>query len=360
VGAAIGYNSAMPDFRPAMPLAGRTTLGVGGAARYLVECADDDSVRGAIAFARDAGLPLRVLGGGSNIVVADDGFPGVVCTIGDRTLTLDGDRLQLGGGASWDDAVRAAVDGGLSGIECLSGIPGTAGAAPVQNIGAYGQELAETFESLDAIDLRDGVLRTFGRSDCGFGYRRSRWKHDEAGRYAIVRVVLRLSREAPKRPSYPDLAARLGDAPDLPCIRAAVLAVRRGKSMLISPDDPDSRSVGSFFTNPVVDAATVARLRAVHPGIPSWDQPDGAKLSAAWLIERSGFPRGFSDGPAGVSRNHTLALVNRGGARAIDVLRLAARVRRRVWDTFAVRLHPEAEEFGYFRPLSDVIDGIAP
>lgn len=334
------------------PLAPRTTLGVGGPARRYVEVATLDALAEALDRARTD--PVLVLGGGSNLLVADAGFPGWVIRPVARGLELGAlGRVRAEAGVVWDDLVAAAVRRSWAGIECLSGIPGAVGAAPIQNIGAYGQELAETLVSVEAWDRHARRQVELSAQECGFGYRESRFKGEDRDRYVVWAVHLQLVPMGAPKLRYGELRDRLGPAPSLVEVRDEVLAIRRGKSMVWNPSDPNHRSAGSFFTNPIVsdaDADGVA-ARAAARGLgapPRYPADDGrAKLSAAWLIERAGFGKGYGEGPAGLSTNHCLALINRGSARAEDLVRLAAEVRRGVRDAFGVTLVPEPNFVGF-------------
>jgi UDP-N-acetylmuramate dehydrogenase len=296
------------------------------------------------------------MGGGSNLVVADEGFDGLVVRVDvrGRAQMPDGaDTLvTVGAGEPWDETVAACVAGGLAGLECLSGIPGTVGGTPVQNVGAYGQDVAQRIESLTAYDRDAGAICGLRGEECGFSYRMSRFKKSDAGRFVICDVTFRLR---PGRPTltYPDVVdhlTRMGvSTPDIADVRNAVLAVRRRKGMVIDQHDPDTRSVGSFFMNPVVagsDRERVASVAGAQP--PAFPAESGrSKLSAAWLIERAGFRRGDSDGHVGISSKHTLAVINRGGATARDVLRFAASIKRGVLDRFGINLRPEPVFVGF-------------
>jgi len=340
----------MPAFRENVPLAPHTTLGVGGPARYFVEAHDEDAVLDALAWTKARRLPLRVLGAGSNLVVADAGVDGLVAKI-----DLRGVRIRRAGGAieltaaagePWDDLVRRTVAEGWAGLECLSGIPGLVGAAPIQNVGAYGQEVAEAVIAVRALDTRDGRIRTLANHECGFGYRDSRFKRGEPGRWIVLSVSYRLVPGGPPTVRYADIDKDLEGrrilAPTLADVRESVLAVRRSKSMVLGdPRDPNRRSCGSFFTNPVLTAADLCRVeaRANDPAMPRWPQADGrVKLSAAWLIERAGFTRGHRRGPVGLSTRHALAVVAHEGARAADVMAFAEHLRATVEERFGVRL----------------------
>ena len=334
------------------PLAPHCTLRVGGAAQFLVEAADEAAVLEAVQWARARGLPLRVLGGGSNLVIADEGVDGLVLKIALRGVTArpgpGAVELTAAAGEPWDALVRHTVLQGWAGLECLSGIPGLVGATPIQNVGAYGQEVSDTVTAVRALDGESGQVVTLGPADCGFGYRDSRFKSRHPGRYVVLAVTYRLVPGGAPGVRYADIArdleARGVARASLGEVRETVLKVRRAKSMVLDAGDPNSRSCGSFFLNPVVDAAALAAIdaRAAGLAMPRWPQPDGGvKLSAAWLIERSGFTRGQADGPVGLSTRHTLAIVCHDGARARDVVAFARRVRAGVEQRFGVHLHPE-------------------
>jgi UDP-N-acetylmuramate dehydrogenase len=338
------------------PLAPLTTLGVGGAAAWLLNAGSIGDVRRAHEWSVSKSVPLFVVGGGSNLVVADEGFRGLVLRIAirGRAYAPHGaeTRVTLGAGEPWDEAVAECVGRGLAGLECLSGIPGTVGGTPVQNVGAYGQEVATTIERLTVYDRELASLCTFTDRECAFSYRMSRFKKSDDGRFVICDVTFLLRPGVPTV-IYPDIEEYLVKAgvssPDILTVRNAVLAVRRRKGMVIDPADADTRSVGSFFMNPVVaesERERVASLAGMQPAAFAAD-PGRVKLSAAWLIERSGFRRGDADGPVGISTKHTLALVNRGGAAARDVLRFASRIKRGVLDRFGISLRPEPVFVGF-------------
>jgi UDP-N-acetylmuramate dehydrogenase len=329
-----------------VPLAGLTTLRVGGAARRLVEAETAGDAVAAIAAADRSGEPLLVLGGGSNLVVADKGFPGTVVRICTRGIDVrpgrEGGRLTVQAGEDWDGVVSRAVDDGWAGIEALSGIPGRTGATPIQNVGAYGQEVSETIRRVRVLDRLTGAIRDLGPGECGFSYRHSVFK--ETARYVVLEVEFALVRSDLSTPvRYAELArildVAIGAQVPLAAARNGVLSLRRRKGMVIDPADPDSVSAGSFFTNPVLPAEIVA---ALPTDAPRWPQGDGrVKTSAAWLIERSGFTRGYGNGRARISSKHTLALTNRGGATTADLIRLAREVRDGVRAKFGVELITE-------------------
>jgi UDP-N-acetylmuramate dehydrogenase len=349
-------NRAALALQTEVPLAPLGTLGVGGAARWFVRAGDADDVAAVHRWCDEHGAPWFVLGGGSNIVVADSGFDGLVLQIGIPGIHFareSGDTLiAAGAGESWDGLVEAVVARGLAGVECLSGIPGTVGGTPIQNVGAYGQEVASTIEQVTVYDCTERALRSLRASECAFAYRMSRFKGRDAGRFVVCDVTFRVCPGPPKT-SYADVAAYLErskvSSPTVSVVRDAVLAIRRSKGMVVDPRDPDSRSVGSFFMNPIVSHADRERVAATageQP--PCFAADDGrVKIPAAWLIERSGFRRGHVDGAVGISAKHPLALVNRGGATAADVLRLATALKRGVGDRFGVWLRPEPIFVGF-------------
>ncbi len=329
-------------------LAPLTTLGVGGPARYFFRASSADELQDALTWARAAGLPVLVLGGGSNLVIGDEGFPGLVLQPDMKGIAFQDNGADVlvtaQAGERWDDLVAATVTRGLAGLECLSGIPGRVGAAPIQNIGAYGQELATTFVDLLALDQQGGALQRLDRDACAFGYRTSMFKHGSAaGRHIVLQLRLRLLRGGRPTLAYPDLRQRLGADAGLAETRAAVLAVRAEKSMLEDPSDANARSCGSFFTNPVLSLVDYARFcERDSEGAPNYPAAEGqVKLSAAWLIERAGFARGLERGPVGLSQKHCLALINRGGARAADVRALMHEIQAGVQARFGVKLEPE-------------------
>jgi len=338
--------------REHVALAGRCTLGVGGLARYFVEATSEAGVREAFEWARGHGLPLRVLGGGSNVVVPDEGVDALVMHVALRGLdtreSSGAVELTAAAGEPWDDLVRFTVERGWAGLECLSGIPGLVGATPIQNVGAYGQEVSDTITAVRVLDTETGRRIVVPRNDCDFTYRDSRFKSGEPGRHVVLGVTYRLTPGGQASVAYADiqmdLAHRDITAPSLADVRESVLRVRRAKSMVLDPDDPNRRSCGSFFMNPIIPAAALTALEARVDGraMPRWPQPDGrVKLSAAWLIEQAGFRRGLRDGAVGLSTRHSLAVVAHDGARACDVLAFAARLRDAVHDRFGVVLVPE-------------------
>jgi UDP-N-acetylmuramate dehydrogenase len=341
------------QFLQQVPLAPYTTFQIGGPARWFAQAESEDDIASGIAFAADRGLPLFILGGGSNLLVSDDGFPGLVLRIGLRGIQsgLEGNRLivSAAAGEDWDGVVAHAVAAGGAGIECLSGIPGTTGGTPVQNVGAYGQEVAQCIVSVRAFDRTAKRFVDLPAASCGFSYRRSIFNSTERDRYVVSQVVYALLHNGPANVTYADLSryfAAREDKPSLAEVREAVRSVRAQKGMLIVPGDPDCRSAGSFFKNPVVPVAILEALasklgieKATIPAYPA--QPGEVKLSAAWLIDRAGLHKGFAMGNAGISSRHTLALVNRGGATAAEITALRNKIVSTVETQFAIHLEPE-------------------
>jgi UDP-N-acetylmuramate dehydrogenase len=326
-------------------LADLTTLRLGGPARRLVHATTEQALLDAVRGADRSGTPVLLLAGGSNLVVSDAGFDGTVVRIETTGTRVEADlcggaMVTVAAGEPWDPFVEHAVARGWVGLEALSGIPGSVGATPVQNVGAYGQEVADTLASVRCWDRRDDVQRTFAAADCGFGYRTSRFKRD-LQRYVVLAVTFQLrigELSAPIR--YPELARALdvevGRRAPMAAVRAAVLSLRARKGMVLDAADPDTWSAGSFFTNPVLDADSA---RLLPPEAPRWQQADGTvKTSAAWLIEHSGFGKGYGNARAALSGKHTLALTNRGAARTEDLLALAAELQRGVHQRYGLWL----------------------
>jgi len=345
--------------RENVPLAPLTTLGVGGPARYLVDVCSEEDIRGALRFAKENRAPVFVLGGGSNLVVADSGWPGLVLKIAIEGIATSKDGRSMlydvGAGVEWDAFVAHAVADNSAGVECLSGIPGTVGGTPVQNVGAYGQDVSETIESVQAFDLKQNRTVILNSEDCGFQYRSSVFNTTERNRYIILRVTFRLTPGAPPALKYVDLQKWFSDSvstASLAQVREAVREIRHRKGMLIVPGDEDCRSAGSFFKNPVLEEAEfhelVERARGKGFSVPSYPALDAQrKVSAAWLVEHSGFAKGFTLGAAGISKKHALALINAGQAHAVDILRLKERIQQGVKDSWGVDLEPEPVMVGF-------------
>ncbi len=346
------------QIRENVPLAPLTTLQVGGPARYFAEATSEAEVRFAVQYAADHKLPLFVLGGGSNLVVADAGFPGLVLKIALRGIEEhnQGDSIHflVEAGEDWDTFVAHAVAKNCAGIECLSGIPGTVGGTPVQNVGAYGQEVADTIRAIRVLDVESGQIRTLQNQDAGFTYRTSIFNSSQRGRYIVLRVIYALTPGAQPKIAYADLQKYFEGkpAPTLAETREAVRQIRLSKAMLLVPGDEDSRSAGSFFKNPIISPTEYARIagivaaRGLKP--PSYPAPDGkVKIAAAWLVEQSGFDKGYARGSVGISRRHALAIVNRGGATAANILALKDEIQKRVFDSFGLQLQPEPVFVGF-------------
>ena len=340
-----------------MRLADHTTVRLGGPARRFVRAATETDLIEAVRAADAGGEPMLILGGGSNLVVADEGFDGTVIQVATTGLHRGDDAglVTVAAGEDWDTVVAWTIASGLAGLECLSGIPGRVGATPIQNVGAYGQEVSETITEVRTFDRVTGQTSIFPNDRCGFGYRTSVFKRDDARRHVVLAVTFRLAEQSVSRPlRYPELAAALGAEPGDQAasteVRSAVIELRRGKGMVIDAMDPDTRSAGSFFVNPVLDAPALAAVEAAARSrcgagtrVPHFDAGDGlVKVPAAWLIERAGFGKGYSLGDgARISSKHTLALVNSGSATTASLLALARQIRDGVRDVFGVSLTPE-------------------
>lgn len=346
------------------PLAPLTTLGVGGSADYYVELNNIVDVIEIINYSRLNEIQVFILGGGSNIVVADSGWQGLVLRYVNRDFIFHDTKVEASAGLNWDDLVVAAIDRGLGGIECLSGVPGLVGAAPVQNIGCYGQEVSETIEMVEAVNVGDGKVCQFFKSECGLSYRQSRFKKDK--QYLITKVFFNLQHSDFGTVRYDEVARTLKEQnilrPTLADVRRAVLSIRRRKSMIIDPLDPNSKSVGSFFVNPIVNNKSADEVdsmarRSGAKVMPRWPTDDErVKLSAAWLIESAGFQRGETYGRVGLSQNHILAIVNRGGATSNEIIALASKIRNRVRDIFGLTLEPEPVFIGFDRNVSELLN----
>jgi len=342
-----------------IPLAPLTTLQVGGVARYFVEATNETEVREAVDWALLREYPMFILGGGSNLVVSDAGWPGLILKIailGIEEQAQDGQmRFEVGAGEEWDRFVAHAVSRNCAGIECMSGIPGSVGGTPVQNVGAYGQEAGDTICGVLALDIEGMQTREMSAEECGFSYRASIFNTTHRGRYIILRVGYELTPGGTPSIRYADLQryfAGWGVPPTLAQARDAVRTTRASKAMLITPGDDDSRSAGSFFKNPVLSESeyqtliTVANSRGLQ--VPSYPMVSSEKkVSAAWLVEHSGFAKGFSLGNVGISRKHALAIVNRGGAKASEIFDLKYMIEQRVREQWGVQLMPEPVFVGF-------------
>ncbi|HEX8265360.1 MAG TPA: UDP-N-acetylmuramate dehydrogenase [Pyrinomonadaceae bacterium] len=344
-------------------LAPLTTLKVGGAARFFVRAENENEIAEAVDFAQKRDLPVFVLGGGSNILISDKGFDGLILKIANRGIEIvreeNNVRVTAQAGEDWDEFVRFCVAENLAGVECLSGIPGSVGGTPVQNVGAYGQEVAETIVGVRVLERASGKVFDLTNADCRFAYRTSIFNTTERDRFIVLAVSFVLQPDGEPAIRYKDLQQFFAlEKPNLKETRAAVLQIRRAKSMVIAADDPNSQSAGSFFKNPVVEtgkfaqiAETALRLKFIEnkslpPRFPAGE--NSVKIPAAWLIEKSGFQKGYTkNNRAGISSNHTLAIVNRGSANAADILDLAKEIQFRVGEIFGVELKPEPVFVGF-------------
>lgn len=345
------------------PLAPFTTFAIGGPARWFVNVSSEEEIAEAAAWARDHNVKLFILGGGSNLLISDAGFDGLVVHVALRGINVVEDpdasdpvQYQVAAGEDWDAFVETTVQNKCAGIECLAGIPGTVGGTPVQNVGAYGQDVATTITKVRAFDLHSLTFVEFAAADCGFSYRRSRFNSTDRGRYVVTRVDYTLIRNGVPTLRYADVqrAFPAGTQPSLAEVACAVRSVRQTKGMLLVEGDPDCRSAGSFFKNPVVTQEQLQRIAANStvqpPRFPAGSETENegpVKVPAAWLIEQAGFAKGYSLGNAGVSPRHTLALINRGGASANEILTLANKIKSAVADHFGIDLEMEPVMLGF-------------
>ena len=352
----VAWNVISPniiDIQSNVPLAPLTTLKVGGPARFFVRARSEAAIVDAFRQAQRSGLEIFVLGGGSNILVADAGFEGMVIQVALEGLEWNGERLRVQAGEDWDRTVAISVERGFAGLECLSGIPGFVGGTPVQNVGAYGQDVSETITAVRCFDRSKDEVVELSNAECGFTYRRSIFNSVARERYVVLSVEYELRPGGGANIEYRDLQARFGDdRPSLEDVRRAVLDIRRSKSMVIDASDPNSRSAGSFFKNPVVDADKVDEIaeRAGVESVPTFAAGEGkakAKVPAAWLIEQTGFHKGYRLGNAGISTNHSLAIVNLGSASSAEIVALMEAIRGGVQSKFDVPLEPEPVFVGF-------------
>jgi UDP-N-acetylmuramate dehydrogenase len=341
--------------RENIPLAPWTTFGIGGPARWLVEAIGEEEVAEAACWAQGRAVPLFVLGGGSNVLVADRGFDGLVLRMALKGMAQHGEQFRAAAGEDWDGFVAMAVERGYQGVECLAGIPGTVGGTPVQNVGAYGQEVSSSIERVRAFDTVERVFVEFSNHECGFAYRSSRFNSVERGRYIVTRVDYRLKRGGAPLLGYADLKLHFRnrvDSPPLSEAAAAVRRIRQSKGMLLVEGESDCRSAGSFFKNPEVSAERAVQVRKLADGggisLRVYPSAEGmVKIPSAWLIEHAGFSRGYTRGAAAISTRHTLALVNRGGATAAEIAALAGEIRDGVEARFGIRLEMEPVCVGF-------------
>ena len=336
-----------------VPLAPLTTIGIGGPARFFVRATSIDELTEALAWAGER--PVFLLGGGSNLLISDAGFDGLVIHLDLRGVTVESEdehaMVKVAAGERWDEFVALAVKNAWAGVECLSGIPGSTGATPIQNVGAYGQEVAETIARVETLDRTTGKVVWFTNEECRFGYRSSLFKNVERDRYVVLSVTFRLKRGGCATIRYPELQKYVDErgvsADDLQGVRDAVIAIRKRKGMVLDPDDPDTRSDGSFFMNPIVSREQYEAFAKIAPDAPHFPAGGDVKLSAAWLIEHAGFHKGFVHGNVGLSSKHSLALINRGDGTAAEVVELVGMIQSRVREAFGVEIHPEPNFVGF-------------
>ena len=341
-----------------VPLAPLTTIGIGGPARFFFRAATVDEVRAALDWAKERDLRVFLLGGGSNLLISDAGFDGLVIHLDLRGITIESEdeyaMVKVAAGEPWDAFVRFAVEHGWAGIECLSGIPGSTGATPIQNVGAYGQDVSETVARVEVLDRTTGLVTWLTNWDCRFAYRSSLFKNYERDRYVVLSVTFRLKRGGCATIRYPELQKYVDErgvsVDDLQGVRDAVIAIRKRKGMVLDPTDPDTRSDGSFFMNPILTRAQYEAFARIAPEAPHYPSGDDVKLSAAWLIEHAGFTKGFSHGNVGLSTKHSLAVINRGGGTAAEVVELVRMIQEKVRDAFGVEMHPEPNFIGRHDP----------
>ncbi len=348
-----------------IPLAPLTTLKIGGNARFFVVAQSETQVAEAFEFAERKSLELFVLGGGSNVLISDKGFDGLVLLIALKGISIADCGLRIAdvnyaasgsgsvfinaaAGEDWDEFVFYCVQKDLAGVECLSGIPGFVGGTPVQNVGAYGQEVSETIVSVRCFDRNTKEFVTLANAECGFAYRTSIFNSTERDRYIVLTVTFALHQSAEPKIVYKDLKEYFGErSPSLSEVRNAVLKIRRSKSMVIDADDPNAKSAGSFFKNPIIEKSKLEELRTKNENVPFFEFGDKVKIPAAWLIENAGFNKGFVLGNVGISTNHTLALINRSGASAEEMIELKNAVQKAVEAKFGIMLHPEPVFVGF-------------
>ena len=340
-----------------VPLAHRTTFGIGGPARFFAEIKSEDDLLEALRFAEFEALPLLILGGGSNLLIPDSGFPGIVLHLAlTGPIEHDTNLIEAPAGTDWNQLVQKLCQQGMSGMECLAGIPGLVGASPIQNIGAYGQEVSQTFHAVRAYDREQRRFVTLTKEDCRFAYRQSIFNTTHRKRYIITRVTFALDPRATPNLSYPDLRSCFASATHTPTpleVYEAVRTIRQAKGMLLlpsgAPGAEDTRSAGSFFKNPIVHPSALSciatALKIPESSVPRYPASDGQiKLPAAWLLDQVGFHKSYIDGQAGISSRHTLALINRGQATYADIARLRDRIVQTVQSRFNLTLEQEPVE----------------
>jgi UDP-N-acetylmuramate dehydrogenase len=333
-------------------LAPLTTLRIGGRAKFFVHAKTQEDVAEALNYAAVRGLDIFVLGGGSNVLVSDGGFDGLVLHVSilgkESTYMGNWVGLTIGAGEDWDSLVELCVSRGFAGVECLSGIPGTVGGTPIQNVGAYGQEVSETILSVHCLERSTGEFVVLEKEQCGFSYRTSVFNTTERDRYVVLQVAFMLRIADEPKVVYRELVEHFaGRTPALQEVRDTVILIRKQKSMVIDAADPNSRSAGSFFKNPIVDKSRLEEIESQLGKVPYFDFDERVKIPAAWLIEKAGFPKGYVLGNAGISSNHTLALINRGSAKAADIVALKRVIQDSVMEKFGIELVPEPVFVGF-------------
>lgn len=338
--------------RVSEPMSKHTTMRVGGPADFFVEIKNIKELEELIDICAKNMQKIYILGEGSNVIISDQGIRGVVVRLlmNNQVINEEGKDVvaKVEAGVLWDEFVKDMVERGYAGIEAMSGVPGTVGAAPVQNIGCYGQELSDTFVSLTAYDTRDNRLVVFDKNKCNFGYRTSFFKADRSRRYIIVSVAFKLAKQFHKVPRYPDIETYLLNKkitkPTVKDIRKAVLSIRKSKSMVLDDMDPNTTSVGSFFTNPVINENHLKNIKKDYPNIPYYSLPDGQiKLPVAWLVEACGFRKGHTEGDVGISTNHSLAIINKGQATTVEILDFAEKIKKTIFSVFKININIEPE-----------------
>ncbi len=335
-------------------LSGLTTIELGGNAEYFAECRNPGEIVSALQFADDRKIPFQIFSGGSNIIFPDEGYNGIVIRIMNKGISFtEVDEIvfaDVAAGEKWDDFVKVCIEKNLAGVECLSGIPGSVGATPIQNVGAYGQEVKDVIDSVTVMDTLTKEIFSFSNSECRFEYRNSRFKSDDADRFIVTEVKFAFRKNMEPVVSYVELAKYISenqtgyDSADcntkLFYIRESVLKLRKKKSMIIDNSDPNTKSCGSFFKNPIVSKSILDSLRSEYPSIPCFRYKDKYKISAAWLIETAGFHKGYTDNGVGISENHSLALINKGGSTT-SLLSLAKEIETKVNERFGIELEKE-------------------
>lgn len=342
------------EVKESFPLADLTTIKLGGNARYFVSCDSEEQIIEALKYAKDKSLSVFVMSGGSNVIFPDEGYHGLVLQVNNKGIEFNEETVVSKAGEEWDSLVAQCVDKGLGYIECLSGIPGSVGSTPIQNVGAYGQEVKDSIVSVKAIDRDTFEEVLFYNDECGFSYRNSRFKSDDRDKYIITEVTFRLKKNCTPHIRYAEInrylknvnmEALLPGREKLTILRNAILEIRKKKSMVIDPKDRNSVSCGSFFLNPILNPDEFKKFRKyckrLELKFPSFDDPRGTKLSAAWLIENAGFKKGYKKGNVGISENHSLALVNYGRGTTEEILKLANEIKEKVEQQFMVELHNE-------------------